>query len=309
MIMDALKREEVLRMARNAEEQVRFYHDRYLGPGLLKKVSRLLKYRLRYMNYFMSRIRDRKMSVDAKTFWGRNCILPLPDWDSLSLYYFGTLDLDEQPLIKFLIKNIKKDTIFFDIGANYGFYSALASEFVETGQIHAFEPHPFTFSYLKKSLNGIGNIVLNQLAVSSGKKRISFYEPVGEYHSGGCTTIYSVARKYFERPKEIHVNSVTLDDYTKIHPHPSIIKMDIEGGEFDAIEGGKETIRKYHPIIVLEVWGGKKGEEFSINAVERLYELGYKSYKIEADGSLVFLPKVNVSQYPIAFDTMNFVFM
>src|SRR3989338_853463 len=309
MNQDALKKEQYIKMAGSAEQRVRLYHSKYAGSGLLKKASRLLKYRTRYMNYLLSRIRGRQKNVNVKTFWGRNYILPLPDWDSLFPYYFGTLGLEEQPLIKFLIRNIKKDTIFFDLGANYGFYSALVSEFLETGQVHAFEPNPVTFSYLKMSLNGVEKVILNQLAISNEEKRISFYEPSGKYHSGGCTTIYPLAIKYFEQYREIHVDSVTLDDYTKIHPLPSIIKMDMEGGEFNAIKGGVETIRKCHPIILLEVWAGARGEEFSMDAVQKLYELDYKSYRLEEDGSLTFFPKVTVRWDHTGSDTLNFVFM
>jgi predicted RNA methylase len=105
-----------------------------------------------------------------KTFWGRDLYVYLADADAdaSALYFFSTLYGDEIKIIKFLIKNFKENDIFYDVGANYGFYTCLAREFIIDGEIHAFEPNPKIFKLLRENarLDIFKNTLLNEVALS-----------------------------------------------------------------------------------------------------------------------------------------------
>ena len=64
------------------------------------------------------------------------------------------------------------------------------------------------------------------------------------------------------------------------------IGVDIEGGEYDAICGAPNLIKKYRPRIIMEVWGGEIGRKYSDKAVKKLQELGYKAFSLESEGSV-----------------------
>src|SRR6185312_6991725 len=62
--------------------------------------------------------------ISMTTFWNQKLQAPFPDYRSL--LHHGLLDARELPVEDFLIQNLTERDIFFDVGANIGFYTALA---------------------------------------------------------------------------------------------------------------------------------------------------------------------------------------
>ena len=89
------------------------------------------------------------------------------------------------------------------------------------------------------------------------------------------------------------ISAISLDEYVAAgNRAPTVIKLDIEGGEYDAILGAERLIEKHQPRIILEVWGGEMGRTYSDNAVQKLLKLGYVAHTFTGgEGSL--------SQYPV----------
>ena len=74
-----------------------------------------------------------------------------------------------------------------------------------------------------------------------------------------------------------NIPSVTLDDLLKESQHKQIaIKLDVEGNEFAALEGAKNTIKKLRPIFIIECTNAQT----SHNCSEFLKERGYIFYII-----------------------------
>jgi precorrin-6B methylase 2 len=71
-----------------------------------------------------------------------------------------------------LLREILDDSerVFFDIGANIGSYTLLASE--QPARIFAFEPHPVTFQLLEKNVKRNGRSNVNRIVKSSEKYSI-----------------------------------------------------------------------------------------------------------------------------------------
>jgi len=282
------KRKYLLNLLDFPEKQTKIFKEDYVGAGLRKRIKKLLRYRGKYLKYALAKLRmipDR--DIQAKTFWGREFALPLLDANSMSFYIFGTLGWEEHNLIKFFIRNLKKDDIFFDIGANYGFYSALAQEFIQNGEIHAFEPNPKVFNYLKSTFSkNEKRIFLNNIALSDKIGEIPFYDGFPGGHSGKSTILEEIASINLQDYRQIKIESMTLDNYVNTHSKPTVIKMDVEGAESKVIEGGLKILKNTNPIIAMEVHGMNSGVKSSIRAVEGLYDLGYKSYEITEKSKL-----------------------
>src|SRR5205823_1875398 len=99
----------------------------------------------------------------ARTFWGREMSVVLPDQVSVSLYRYGFV---EEGLIRLVLEYVKPGMTFFDIGAHFGFFSLLASSLVgDAGQVHSFEPTPNTFAVLEENVAACGNVRVNNMAV------------------------------------------------------------------------------------------------------------------------------------------------
>jgi len=300
------KREYLLKKLLEKEKIVTQYDNVYKelqGPGLWLKIKRLFLQR-NYVQYCLGRMGILKEG-QTKLFWGKKITLPLADGSNFCLYFSGTLSKEEFKLTKFFIRNLKEDDIFYDIGANYGFYSLLANEIISKGEIHIFEPSSKIFSYLRKNLsqNKTKKIFLNNRAILDKNKIYPFFELI---YSVGSTIFESVAKTYKIYYQETKIKAITLDSYTKQHNFPTFIKLDIEGGEKDALVGASEMLEKCSPIIAMEVWGGKKGEKFSRRAVNLLHKIGYHSYAIDEQGEIKPQERIHFKQIKEDFENLIF---
>jgi len=253
------------------------------GERVRQHARRALHAPLLYARYFLARLGvlgDADTTI--RTFWGARMVVPLSDGDATGVAFFGMLAGPEYKLIQYLIRSLPRDAVFYDIGANHGFYTLLAHELAPSGEVHAFEPLPNTFSYLERNTKGA---VLNNTALAEQGGAVLMFDMTGAGHSGGSTIEAAVGERMGGAAR-VSVTAITLDEYCATHMPPTIMKIDVEGGEHRVLEGARSTIQQYSPIIAMEVWGGEKGKKFSAPALEKLEGLGYAGYHIQEDGTL-----------------------
>ena len=158
------------------------------------------------------------------------------------------------------IKLIKKINVFYDIGANIGYYSLLAEIKNNNIKVVAFEPANGPLFYFRENIkiNKLKNIKVESLALSDKEGEIIFYEVrnkkytylehnlAGEGNSGSKT----IGRNFVP----ISVKTNTLDKYVKNVKEVSIdlIKMDSEGTEHFILENSDNVLSLMKPIIICE---------------------------------------------------------
>jgi FkbM family methyltransferase len=137
-----------------------------------------------------------------------------------------------------------KSSVVYDVGANVGFYTLLASACVgRKGKVLAFEPFDENLMYLERHLrmNQCGNVQVFDLAVSdrSGKLR---FERGTSRETGRLSD-----------EGDLEVSAVSLDDvaYEVNNPRPDLIKLDVEGAELQVLDGAKRLLREHPPLIFL----------------------------------------------------------
>ncbi|MGC9031684.1 MAG: FkbM family methyltransferase [Minisyncoccia bacterium] len=262
--------------------------NKFAGLGFLRKVLRLLFCPEIYLPYLFLRTSNKEIK-EVNLFWNKKIKIK-----SQEIPFFAVAGIlpggAEYKLTKFFIKNLKETDIFYDIGANYGFYTYLALEFCK--EVHSFEPLPFVFENLKLNLKDNQKVYLNEIALSDRNGVTKIYLPnTGHLDSTGSSTIIeeSLDKHYYKFSESLEIKTITLDEYLKSHNPPTVIKLDVEGAESLVIEGGLNFFKNYSPIITLEAWSPEEGGEISMRAVQKLRDLGYKSYFINQDGELEFV--------------------
>ena len=97
-------------------------------------------------------------------------------------------------------------------------------------------------------LNNISNVHIFECAVLNVTEKISFTNCDNKVANTICKN-----SPLFQSGKLIEVNSVTLDDLLEKEDImvPQLIKMDIEGAEYDALKGAKHLLKEFHPTIFL----------------------------------------------------------
>ena len=132
---------------------------------------------------------------------------------------------------------LKPGDTFVDLGANIGFYTLIASRIVgENGKVFSFEPTPSTFQTLKKNIkeNNFSNIVIAE------DNAVSNVSGVAHFKVTEGSEMNSVTNSNDE--STISVKKISLDKYFSNIDHNKIdlIKMDIEGQEYNALLGMKK---------------------------------------------------------------------
>lgn len=257
-----------------------------VGAGMGNKIKRLISAPEFYIPHlffkffgFPSKLFKSKTYV-AKLFWGKEIILKISDPDSF--FFYNGASLSELNLIKFFIKNFKEDDIFYDIGANHGFYTYLALELCK--EVHSFEPLDYIVENIQKNTPKeikSKKLFLNNVALSNKSGIYDFY--FYRNHSGSSSLIINSDN---EDKAIIKVKCITLEKYLAHHNPPTMIKMDVEGAEKMVIEGGLDFFKNSSPIVTIEVWSKNANGEISMEAVNLLRRLGYQSYYIDIEGDI-----------------------
>ena len=170
-------------------------------------------------------------------------------------------DLKELELIKRVFS--KKKIIFYDCGANFGFYSLYVSSLSSQNQVYSFEPSPATFEDLKKNitLNNFDNIESHNLAVSEKEDmEIELIESINDWES-------SLSNSNFEIINKVKTKTITLDNFNdknfeKKSNYYTIIKIDVEGHEMNVLKGSSKLINKFSPLIIIEFSKFIKNEDY-----------------------------------------------
>jgi FkbM family methyltransferase len=168
-------------------------------------------------------------------------------------------DYVTEPAIRTLIEsNLKAGDVFFDIGANVGFFSLLAIRRVgEGGEVYSFEPLPGLASLLRRTVaaNHLNNLHVVEAAVGarSGSAEMAVMKDSAYSHlMGGAAEAETDHGGW--RP--VSVKTVSLDQYfdTNVGKPLRLIKMDIEGAEVEAIDGARRLLSQPSgPDVICEV--------------------------------------------------------
>jgi FkbM family methyltransferase len=147
-------------------------------------------------------------------------------------------------------KFIKEDSVVIDVGANIGYYSVIFSKLVGgNGKVLSFEPTAHFYKILSDNLkeNKCDNVRTFSFGLSDKQQTLDIYigdssatihDPTPE------TAISKEAIKLFPLDEKIVEFNLSRLDF---------IKIDIDGHEPAFLKGAIKTIRKFKPLVLLEV--------------------------------------------------------
>jgi len=223
--------------------------------------------------------------------------LPFGSWFIARDDYLGatfTSDSFEPAERAFMQRYLKPGMTVLDIGAHHGLYSLLAAKQVgEYGRVYSFEPSPREQKALKLNLllNRCKNVKVQQFALGSEETNSDLYV-VNEFNTG-CN---SLRPPHVPHPTSaVTVNVKTLDNWIAEQKLQSVdfIKLDVEGGELEALKGAQRTLQtRPRPIIMCEMedirtapWGYKP-DAIALH----LLTLGFRWFQPTVEGNLSPLP-------------------
>ncbi|MBS1607961.1 MAG: FkbM family methyltransferase [Bacteroidetes bacterium] len=165
----------------------------------------------------------------------------------------------ESELTKYFLNNVKEDSVFVDVGANFGYYSCLMAKRIngsKGGRVFSFEANINAFVLLQKNMmaNWVdqGAVSLNHIAISDKEEEVSFKSY--KYRFGG-SQFYTTAEdeQLINTMEVLKVKTKTLDSYLANH-RVDFIKIDVEGAEFKVLRGAEGIIRNNPSVKILLEW-------------------------------------------------------
>jgi FkbM family methyltransferase len=175
-----------------------------------------------------------------------------------------------------LAKVVSRGMVVLDVGSNVGYYAVHEAALVEPeGMVVAVEPQPHAYRALLASLkaNGFENVVAVRRAVSRARESLKF--AVSSFSNWSRV---NASKGDADVVEEIDVEAGTVDDLVSELGlrRLDLVRMDVEGYEEEVIEGMREAIDRFRPVICMELHVCYLGLKRSIALLTGLMKRDYR---------------------------------
>jgi FkbM family methyltransferase len=169
---------------------------------------------------------------------------------------------------------VRPGAVVYDIGAHLGTMALGAARLVgDLGRVVAFDGDPENIARLREhtARNGLGDrLRVVHAAVWSRTAGISFRRGATVRSQGGVEADGN--RPVLASGQIINVAAVRLDDFVAAgETPPGLVKIDVEGGEYEVLLGGTKLFAKQRPLVIAEVHHQQAAEQITIWLSEYQY--------------------------------------
>lgn len=165
----------------------------------------------------------------------------------------------QEPVWRSISDGLSDGAVFLDVGAHIGYYSLKGSVKVGPGgKVISFEPNPHTVEQLRGNIaaSHAVNVIVEPIACTDSEQMLTLYDSTSEGNSGASSLSLANADdikrgalpSYAVRGRPI--DHVIAELGLK---RVDVIKVDVEGAEYLVLRGLRETLRRFHPRVVMEV--------------------------------------------------------
>lgn len=269
--------------------------------GLLNAINSFYLYY--YRQYKLKKINPTKDHI-IETHGYKLLVIPHDEGISSELIIFGS----HEPIgIKLVSKKLKQGMTCLDVGANIGYYAVLESKIIgNEGKVIAIEPSPLNFKYLEHNLKlqNQSNYVAYNLACGDHEGEVDFL--IFNKKSNYC----QVLQNGKEIPPDTEIKSVPVKRIDTIISELNLdnldlLRMDVEGYDWYAILGARDIIRKFKPMIKIEVHLSVIGSETTRKLFDFFLQEGYDTiFYITEKRDPVTKSKTKAGVTKITFDEL-----
>ena len=209
-------------------------------------------------------------------------------------------------MLPLLRRYIGADAVVIDVGAHAGQFAKLFAGLASRGHVYAFEPGAYARSILQPMLRlrRLNNVTVIAAGLSDGAGEATLSLPIKRSGSLGFGLGHLGEGSDGRAVQSETVPLVALDRFvagaglTRL----DFIKADIEGWEMRLLEGARDSLARFHPVLMLELVAehlARAGDRPE-HAVALLRSLGYRAFRFDdldraldgfvGDGDYLFLP-------------------
>jgi len=190
----------------------------------------------------------------------------------------------EKEMFDALFASARGEEVLWDVGAHIGCFTLLALERADVKAVHCFEPDPVTTAALEHNLSlNQGNVRLHALALGASSGTAGFFR--GPDANTGLSSLRPAdgCRRF-----EVKIETADRMVFELGVEPPTLMKIDVEGGEADLFGGARRLLREKPPkAIAFETDCDRDGRILSPDAVRPLEEAGYRVKRILRPSGIV----------------------
>jgi FkbM family methyltransferase len=224
-----------------------------------------------------------------------------------SLFKIKTLHKDNKEKdFLFFLTLIPPGGLVLDIGANIGIMTVYLARQIKDATIYAFEPIPHNSKVLERVIARyhLKNVKVCKYALGNEDGETEMVMPViGSVKMQGLSHVVHSAIQENNEGERFKIQVKKLDNIREIMDATiplTAIKIDVENFEYFVLEGAKELLKKYKPLIYCELWDNENRKK----CFELMCGLGYE-IKILVTGKLIAYSAESAKLHP----TQNFFFV
>jgi FkbM family methyltransferase len=156
-----------------------------------------------------------------------------------------------------LSPNLPEGGVFLDVGAHIGYFSMRAAvRLGKSGRIVAFEPNPETLKLLSDNVaaNHAENVIVEPIACTDREQMLTLYAAPSMNTGASSLARENADLSVDEPPRPYVVRGRTIDDVVRELNLSRVdaIKIDVEGAEVYVLRGAVNTLKRFHPKVVIE---------------------------------------------------------
>jgi FkbM family methyltransferase len=176
--------------------------------------------------------------------------------------------------------------MIFDIGANIGEWTI--ANINNYDKIIAVEAVPYTFNKLKQNIQNENVICINYAICNNNNNDIVFYQGENDCLSSiNKDWLVSPSSRFYNQPfKEIICKTTTIDNLILTYGLPEMIKIDVEGGEYECISSLTQKV----DLLCFE-WASELND-VTFKCLDYLLELGFSEFYLQNEDKYTFRPLI-----------------
>jgi FkbM family methyltransferase len=191
----------------------------------------------------------------------------------------------EYPIHQLLTRLVSPGAVVFDVGANIGAHTLTLSRLVGAqGRVIAIEPCPPVLNKLHKNLNDnqVRNVTVLPIGASNQSGTAQLFWRDNDTNEGQATFWPNEATNV-----QYEVGTATLDELVREQQLPTVnlIKIDVQGAEFQVLQGAQQTLHTFKPALIFEYdWNWESSAITFVDVQAFLVQFGYTLHSISRSG-------------------------
>ncbi len=194
--------------------------------------------------------------------------------------------------------------VVFDIGAHAGQYTKLFARAARCGRVYAFEPGSYARAILRAAaaVHRLRNVMVMPMALAADCGVATLSVPVKHRGAFGFGLSHlGQPQPRWDRVAQELVATSTIDAVAAALglDRLDFVKADIEGWEVALLRGGADTLRRFRPVVVLELLShhlARAGDRVD-DAFGFMAELGYRAFELTPDNEIAPAAGIRDGEY------------